>query len=302
MPKEKPGELLAHGMLLMAAFIAVRVFSVPTYKYLVGSMHPFALDIYYAAAGTIFFGFLTGWKLDWLFRMKKPLLRRFLIFTGLTIIGSLSFDISFMFVNVKTFVILASAMPVVVGFYSAWLLKEKPGIGLWIAAVLAAVGSIVFKGAELQAFGPGELAILGGVLLFSLTPIMSRQYVGIVGRKNLSWWSYASCILPILALNIVLGTFALPPANMTYLAIMMAAIFLFGMPTVFLSIAALKHLPAPTFITITTALMPIGQVLVAMTFLGETLAGNEILGGAIMIAAALLAARATSATGVRRPS
>jgi drug/metabolite transporter (DMT)-like permease len=294
--------MLAHGMLLMAAFIAVRAFSVPSYKYLVGSMHPFALDIYFAVAGTIFFGFLTGWKLDWLFRMKKPLLRRFLIFTGLAIIGSLSFDLSFMFVNVKTFAVLASAMPVVVGIYSAWLLKEKPGVGLWIAAILAAVGTIVFKGAELQAFGLGEVAIMGGVLLFSLMPIMSRQYVGIVGRKNLSWWSFVSCILPILALNIVLGTFALPPANLTYVAIMAASIFLLGLPTVFLSIAALKHLPAPTFITITTALIPIGQVFVAMTFLGETLAGNEILGGAIMIAAALLAARATSATGVRRPS
>jgi drug/metabolite transporter (DMT)-like permease len=295
MPKEKPGELLAHGMLLLAAFIAVRVFSVPSYKYLVGGLHPFALDIYYAVAGTILFGFLTGWKLDWLFKMKKPLLRRFLIFTCLAMVGSLSFDISFMFVSVKTFAVLASAMPVVVGIYSAWLLKEKPGVWLWVAAALAAVGTIVFKGAELQAFGPGEIAILGGVLLFSLMPIMSRQYVGIVGRKNLSWWSYASVVLPIAALNIVLGTFALPPANLTYLAIMAASIFLFGIPTVFLSIAALKHMPAPTFITITTALIPIGQVLVAMTFLGETLAGNEILGGAIMIAAALLAARATSA-------
>jgi len=295
MPKEKPGEMLAHGMLLMAAFIAVRMFSVPSYKYLVGGLHPFALDVYSAVAGTILFGFLAGWKLDWLFRMKKPLLRRFLILTGLSIIGSLSFDISFMFVNVKTFAVLASAMPVVVGIYSAWLLKEKPSAWLWVAAILAAVGTIVFKGAELQSFGPGEIAILGGVLLFSLMPIMSRQYVGIVGRKNLSWWSYVSVILPIAALNIVLGTFALPPANLTYLAIMVASIFLCGIPTVFLSIAALKHLPAPTFITITTALIPIGQVLVAMTFLGETLAGNEILGGAIMIAAALLAARATSA-------
>jgi len=289
--KEPRTELLAHGMLLMAAFMVVRAFSVPSYKDLVGSMHPFALDIYYAVIGTVFFGFLTGWKLDWLFRMKRPLLRRFLLFTGLTIIGSLSFDLSFLFVDVKTFAVLASAMPVVVGIYSAWLLKEKPSAWLWVAAILAAIGSIVFKGAELSAFGPGEIAIFVGVLLFALTPIMSRQYVKLVGRRNLSWWSYVSCVLPIAALNIVLGTFALPPANPMYIGVLTASIFLLGIPTVFLSIAALKHLPAPTFITITTALIPIGQVAIAMLFLGETLSANEMLGGAIMIVAALLAVK-----------
>jgi drug/metabolite transporter (DMT)-like permease len=287
--KEPRTDLLAHGMLLMAGFIAVRAFMVPSYKYLVGGLHPFALDIYMAIAGIVFFGFLNGWKLDWLFGMKRPMLRHFLALTVLTVIGSLSLDLSFLFVDVKTFAVLASAMPVVVGIYSAWLLKEKPGAWLWIAAVLTAVGSIIFKGAELGAFGPGEIAIFVGVLLFALTPIMSRQYVGLVGRRNLSWWTYLSGILPLVVLNIALGTFALPPANAAYLGVMAAVIFLLGIPSAFLSIAALKHLPAPTFMTITTALIPIGQVAIAMMFLGETLSGNEMLGGAIMIVAALLA-------------
>ena len=277
------------GLMLVAIFIAIRAFATPIYKYLTGSLHPFMLDVYISLAGIIVLGVFLGWQVPQFSALRREDKLDFFKLTIISMVGALSLDLAIFYLPVKAFMIFISFLPIVVSFYSSFLLKEQPSKLLWLAAILATAGAIIFKSQEFS-FGVGDLLVLVGILLFAVYPIVSRKYVHKIGEYEL-YLIDSSLYLPVAAgLAAVLGVVALPPLNFNYTLIFVFSVFAVFNLAGLLAVAATRHLPAHTFVTLTTALVPIGAIAISVFALGETIGLHEIIGGAVMISAAVLAA------------
>ncbi len=277
------------GLILVSIFIAVRAFATPTYKYLTGSLHPFMIDTYIALVGLVLFGFILGWQAPKFAALKSNKKWDYLKLTAIGTAGALMLDLAIFYLPVKSFSTFVSFLPIIVGFYSGFLLKEKPSKMLWLAAALATAGAIVFKGSGFN-FGVGDLLIILGVLLFAAIPIVNRKYIHEIGEKEIMFIGNALYLVPSAILAIVLGVVALPPASLHYNLIFVFSLFALFNVASLLAISVVRHLSAHTFVTLTTALVPIGAIAISIITLGETVGLHEIIGGAVMVGAAVLAA------------
>ncbi|MBI4015499.1 MAG: EamA family transporter [Candidatus Aenigmarchaeota archaeon] len=202
-----------YGLWLVAIFILLRSFYVPTFKFLTGSLHPLAIDTYIFLVSSIVLIFLLRGKLKNFLALEKKERKYFYMLIIPAAVGNLLLDFSILYLPVKAFVIFISAMPIIVGFYSSRLLKETPSKILWVAALLAVIGAIVFKSGSITGLGWGDLFIILGVFLFSFTPIVNRKYIKKLGTREIMFLDSVFILVPTIIAALALGVLAIPPLN-----------------------------------------------------------------------------------------
>jgi drug/metabolite transporter (DMT)-like permease len=286
--KEPEQEIFAHGLMLLSVYIIIRAFLTPTFKFLTSGLHPFAIDTYAGLVAVIVFGLLVKGKLPRISALTPAQRRDFYFMNIPLVIGGLSFDLALLYLPVKAFALLVSFLPIVVGFYSGILLKEAPSKVLWLAAALATFGAVVFKTSGAIEFGIGDILTIVGVLLFAITPILNRKYVKLIGVNELNFFGWVVYVAPAAILAGLVGGLVAPPTESTYLIVLAAYAGILAVTTG-LQVAVARHMTAHTFMTISTALVPIGAIAIAIAFLGESMGLQELLGGVLMISAAVLA-------------
>ena len=279
----------SYGLALVAIFIVLRFFFIPTYKFLTSQLHPLAIDVYTSIFVVVVLALLLKGKLKNFSSLKPAEKLDYFKLLVPAIIGGIALDVSILYLPVKTVSVFISLLPIFVSLYSGWLLKEPVSKNLWMAAILAAVGAIIFKTGGIIEFGLGDFLVLIGVLLFAFAPILNRKFIGKVGTYELMFLGFAIGMIPIAVLAIFLGVMAPLPSDAFYLEVFAGYLIFLTLATSAIATYVVKLIPAHTFVTLTTALVPIGAISLGIFALGEKIYANEILGGAIMIGAAMLA-------------
>ncbi len=277
-----------YGLGLVFLYIIFRIIIIPSYKYFTGALHPFALDVYIIFAGVVAFGIMCRFRLRRFISLGREEKKGFFLVYIPAVVGALLLDLALFYLPVKTYAIFSALLPIIVSFYSILILKEHPTKYLWIAALAAVVGAIIFKSATAFQVGWGELAVIAGILLFGFLPITNRKYVSKIGAGELLFLSSSIALVSASALAFSLGVFSLPPQDPTYLSLLFVYFFVWGAAAL-VSAKSFHYLPAYISPILTTALVPLGAAIAGILVFGESLGTSEIVGGTVMIGAAVLA-------------
>jgi drug/metabolite transporter (DMT)-like permease len=185
-----------------------------------------------------------------------------------------------------------------VGRKNCWLLAGEritPGQALGILLSIAGAALVVAQGdlAVLLAlrFAPGDLWLLGGVMLWALYSVLLRRRPPELAPLTLLSATVALALvllLPLYGLELAAGA-RLQVAAASLASLAYVALFPSVVAYVFWNRGVREVGPAPAGVTL--QLMPVFGALLAALFLGERLAGYHWLGGALVMAGILLAWR-----------
>jgi drug/metabolite transporter (DMT)-like permease len=196
--------------------------------------------------------------------------------------------------------LLEFTAPVPIALWAAFVWHEPVRRRVWpaLALVLAGLGLVAQIWSGLAFDSLGVAAGLGAALALAAFYLMSKR---LVGRRDpvsvtcyglgfaalawailLPWWSFPTEQLQV--------TVALPQGlfSVEVWALALWGIVLGTIAPYLLTLAALRHLSAPT-VGVVATLEPVLAALVAWVWLGETLLAVQILGGLVVLVGIVLA-------------
>jgi drug/metabolite transporter (DMT)-like permease len=198
------------------------------------------------------------------------------------------------YTSVMSSVVFVSTNPIFVGALSLLVLKEKPGLGLLVGAIVAVAGGAVVGIADIGA-GGGES--LKGDILALLGAVAASGYLllGRTLRKTMSLPLYAGIAYSTaaVALMAVVGITATPVIGFPPMAYLWIGLLALG-PQIIGHTAynwALKYVSA-TLVTVTLLAEPVGATLLAIPVLSQVPSPLRLGGGVLILAGIAVAARA----------
>lgn len=274
------------ALLLIILFVILRSFYTPGFKFFTKSVHPFSLTLYSIIICTLVFLILLKGKIKKFLKIKNK--KEFFLVGFISLIGGILLDLSIFYLPVKSFALLISFLPIFVAIFSSIYIKEKPSKMIWFATFITVIGSLTFKQVwKGFVFGLGDLFIFIGTVLYSIGIVRDRKFVKKTGRKELILVSSLFSLPFVFILAMSTGNLQLiPTIEMSLLYI--AFVVFISISTIYLAAWIIREAPAYIFSTATTALVPIGAIILGIFMHGETLSFFEIIGGAIMVSGALL--------------
>lgn len=192
--------------------------------------------------------------------------------------------------SVASSVVLVAMNPVFVALLSPLLLKEKPGLWLYIAVALGVLGALIINRPALTSITnlTGNLLALAGAFFAALYVIIGRKL-----RPGISLMGYvypvylvAGFILLVLILLIRYPLTTYPPQAWMYILLLALGPQIIGHTSFNW---ALAYLPAP-LVALSILGEPVGTTLLAMFLLHQSPTTWEIFGGLLILVAIYLAA------------
>lgn len=191
--------------------------------------------------------------------------------------------------------VITSTLPAMVVVLAAIFLKERFGLGKWIAVSLATVGLVVINAANLHGGGSNQ-SLFGDLLIFlALIPEAVYYILARVANIRLPAWM---TITWVSAINVI---FFLPFAIMEsgsdqiakapfwiWLVLVLAGVFTSGFFACW-SIGVKKV--RMQLASLAPAVMPIMAVLLSWLILGESLSTFQVVGMSLVIVSILFCAR-----------
>lgn len=279
----------AQILFLAVLYAIIRSTNVPTSKYLMKTVHPFMLSFMLGSLVFLILFATKRFKLKRFFAMASKEKIDYLKLLFLSSVGGMCLTLAIYYLSVKGFAVLISLLPIVVGVYSALLLGERPSKFLWFSALLAVIGSIVFKtGGAGVSFGLGDALVLVGVLLFALASINMRMFIKRMGRRELMIVSAGFGTVFSAVLAFFAGVLVFPEGTLMFWLLLLFNVLAVGVAANFIFAHLIKEAPAYLVTTVTTALVPLGASVLGVLFFGDTWSMQELIGAVFLIASAVI--------------
>jgi len=274
--------------ILVVLFAILRSTNVPTSKYIMETLHPFMFGVLGAAMTTGILLAAKKFRLPKFSRMSRKEKIEFIKISTIPRIGGIILSLAIYYLPVKGFAVLISLLPIVTSVFSALVLKERPSKFLWTAAILAVIGSIIFKTGGEISFGIGDALVIIGTILYGLSSIVARKFVKKLGRVELLITGNILYGLFNIILALAVGVFTVPQETPTFWGLLLFNVLAVGIAADFIFAHIIREESAYLATTATTAFVPIGSSILGVIFFNEVWTLQELLGGAVLIISAVI--------------